>query len=127
MIKSLVFLIGVNMAISKAFKAFLTESAEHAEAWRNAVEKLSNACRLDDRTECLANISLLASTGIDGGLPYQVKRAKQLGIAREEVISAILLGLPIVGNKVINSLPMALESYDGVYKEETGLHRRSSP
>lgn len=32
--------------------------------------------------------------------------------SREEIISAILVGLPAVGNIVISSLPIAIKAYD---------------
>ena len=38
--------------------------------------------------------------------------AKKSGATKEEVISAILVGLPAVGNEVINALPAAIEAYD---------------
>ena len=38
--------------------------------------------------------------------------AKKAGASREEIISAIMVGLPAVGNEVINALPAALEAFD---------------
>jgi alkylhydroperoxidase/carboxymuconolactone decarboxylase family protein YurZ len=41
-----------------------------------------------------------------------VAAAKQAGATRQEVISAILLGLPAAGNAVTQALPAALAAYD---------------
>jgi len=41
-----------------------------------------------------------------------VKLAKQAGATRDEVISAILIGLPAAGNAVTQSLPAAIQAYD---------------
>jgi alkylhydroperoxidase/carboxymuconolactone decarboxylase family protein YurZ len=41
-----------------------------------------------------------------------VKSAKQAGATRDEIISAILIGLPAVGQVVIQSLPIALAAYN---------------
>ncbi|WP_338423027.1 hypothetical protein [Clostridium beijerinckii] len=46
-------------------------------------------------------------------MPFHVKHAKSLGATREEIISAVLIGLPAVGNIVIQSLPIAINAYDG--------------
>nr|WP_231701910.1 carboxymuconolactone decarboxylase family protein [Crassaminicella thermophila] len=45
-------------------------------------------------------------------MPFHIKQAKENGASREEIISAILVGLPVVGNVVTSSLPIALEAYD---------------
>ena len=41
-----------------------------------------------------------------------VQTARQLGASREEVISAILVGLPAAGHGVTQVLPAALAAYD---------------
>jgi alkylhydroperoxidase/carboxymuconolactone decarboxylase family protein YurZ len=49
---------------------------------------------------------------MESGLPFHVKHAKSLGATRDEIISAILVGLPAAGNAVIQALPLAIKSYD---------------
>ncbi len=39
--------------------------------------------------------------------------AKSQGASQEEVIGAVLVGLPPVGHRVVQALPAALEAYDG--------------
>jgi alkylhydroperoxidase/carboxymuconolactone decarboxylase family protein YurZ len=49
---------------------------------------------------------------MESGIPFHVKSAKQAGATRDEVISAILVGLLAVGQAVIQCLPAALAAYD---------------
>ncbi|WKW51423.1 carboxymuconolactone decarboxylase family protein [Rhodomicrobium lacus] len=101
------------MTISKAFKAFLDEAPEHAKAWMGAVHALDGASALDRKTEELAYLAVLAAARLTSGIPFHVKAAKAEGATREEIVSAVLVGLPAVGNTVIEALPVALAAYDG--------------
>jgi alkylhydroperoxidase/carboxymuconolactone decarboxylase family protein YurZ len=60
----------------------------------------------------LAYLSVLAALRMESGVPFHVKTAKNSGASREEVISAILLGLPAAGHVVTQVLPAALAAYD---------------
>lgn len=100
-------------SVSNAFQTFMKEAPEHQKAWLEMVQKIDAASRLDAKTEELAYIAVLASARLEGGLPFHVKHAKSLGATREEIISAILVGLPAVGNIVIQALPIALHAFDG--------------
>ncbi len=100
--------------VSNSYQVFLKEAPEHAKAWMGAVQKLDEAGSLDPKTGEIAYIAVLAASGLESGIPFHVKRARDLGASREDVISAVLLGLPAVGNLVVKSLPVALEAYDGV-------------
>jgi len=101
------------MSISNAFQTFLDEAPGHAQAWMGAVHGLDKASALDKKTEELAYIAVLAAASLTSGIPFHVESAKQNGATREEIISAVLIGLPAVGNAVIQSLPVALEAFDG--------------
>ena len=100
------------MSISNSFMTFVKEAPEQQKAWGELVEKLDNACKLDKKTEALAYLAVLASARLESGIPFHVKQAKELGASREEIISSILVGLPAVGNVVIQSLPIALSAFD---------------
>jgi alkylhydroperoxidase/carboxymuconolactone decarboxylase family protein YurZ len=100
--------------VSNAFMAFAKEAPEHQKVWMEAVQKLDHASKLDKKTEELAYVAVLAAIRLEGGIPFHVKQAKELGATRDEIISAILVGLPAVGNTVIQVLPIALETYDGI-------------
>lgn len=83
-----------------------------AEGLGEVVQKLDAASALDAKTEEIAYISVLAAVRLESGLAFHVKHAKSLGATREEIISAVLLPLPAVGNVVIQALPVALQAYD---------------
>lgn len=101
-----------NSFISKAFQLFGSEAPEHASAWMQSIQKLSEASALDEKTHALAYISVLAALRLESGIAYHVKHAKKIGATRDEIISAILVGLPAAGNQVTSSLPAAIEIYD---------------
>jgi len=101
-----------NKSISEAFKMFATDTPEHQKAWMEMIQKLSSANKLDAKTNEIAYLAVLSVTKTHTGLAYHVKQAKSLGVTREEVASAILLGLSVAGNCVIQALPIALEAYD---------------
>jgi alkylhydroperoxidase/carboxymuconolactone decarboxylase family protein YurZ len=103
-----------NKNVSNSFHVFLNEAPEHSKAWMEAVQKLDDAGSLDAKTGEIAYIAVLAAVGLESGIPFHVKRARDLGASKEDVKSAILLGLPAVGNQVIKALPVALEAFDGV-------------
>ena len=98
--------------ISKAFQTFGSEAANHASAWMEMVQKLAKASALDEKTQALAYLAVLAALGLESGIPFHVQQAKQAGASREEVISAILVGLPAAGHVVTRALPPALETFD---------------
>ena len=98
--------------VSNAFQAFLKEAPAHARAWMEAVRGLEAASALDKKTSALAYLAVLAALRLESGVPFHVQLAKQAGATRAEVLSALLLGLPAVGNAVTQSLPAALAAYD---------------
>lgn len=98
--------------VSTSFQAFLSEAAGHAGAWMTAVQGLDTASALDKKTGELAYLAVLAALRMESGVPFHVKSAKAAGASREEVISAVLVGLPAAGQGVISCLPEALVAYD---------------
>ena len=98
--------------ISKAFQAFMTEAPEHAHAWAAAVQELDKACALDKKTAELAYLAVLAALRLENGVPFHTLSAKKAGATRQEVVSAILIGLTAAGNGVTQVLPAALQAYD---------------
>ena len=98
--------------VSNAFLTFAKEAPAQQSAWMEVVQKLDAASSLDKKTEELSYLSVLAAMRLESGIAFHVKSAKESGATREEVISAILVGLPAAGNVVIQSLPIALSAYD---------------
>ena len=99
-------------SVSRAFQVFLECAPNHAGAWMTAVQALGNASALDKKTSALAYLAVLAALRLDSGVPFHVKLAKHAGASRDEVISALLVGLPAAGNGITQSLPAALDTYD---------------
>jgi len=104
--------------ISKAFQTFMSEAPQHAEAWGAAVQGLASASALDKKTAALAYLAVLAALRFESGIPFHVQSAKEAGASREEVISAILVGLPPAGHSVTQVLPEAVAAYDAEQGQE---------
>ncbi|HSF82271.1 MAG TPA: carboxymuconolactone decarboxylase family protein [Anaerolineales bacterium] len=98
--------------ISNAFQTFLNEAPQHAQAWGAMVQGLANASALDNKTAALAYLAVLAALRLESGIPFHVQVARQSGASREEIISAILVGLPATGHGVTQALPAAITAYD---------------
>ena len=98
--------------ISKAFQTFMHEAPQHAAAWSTLVQDLSKASSLDQKTAALTYLAVLAAMGLKSGIPFHVRSAREVGASREEVICAILIGLPAAGNGVTRVLPTAVEAFD---------------
>jgi alkylhydroperoxidase/carboxymuconolactone decarboxylase family protein YurZ len=98
--------------VSNAFQAFMTEAPQHAQAWGAMVQGLAAASALDKKTSALAYLAVLAALRLENGIPFHVRAAKQLGASRQEIVSAILVGLPAAGHSVTQVLPAALAAYD---------------
>lgn len=96
------------MSISGAFSAFGEHAPAFQQPWMAMVQQLAEASALDPKTEELAYLAVLAAAGMESGLPFHVAMAVKAGATREEVISALLVGLPAVGQRVVSSLPPAL-------------------
>jgi len=99
--------------ISAAFQSFMSEAPDQARAWGELVQGLASASALDQKTATLAYLAVLAALRLESGIPFHVKAAKQSGATRDEVISAILVGLPATGHVVTQVLPAAIAAYDG--------------
>ena len=98
--------------MSDAFRGFMHEASGHAQVWMGAVRGLDEASALDKKTEELAHLAVLAALRLESGVPLHVQLAKEAGASREEVISAVLVGLPVAGQGVTQVLPTAIATYD---------------
>lgn len=98
--------------VSNAFMTFMKEAPQQAQAWGSMVQTLANASALDQKTAALAYLSVLAALRLESGIPFHVQSARQAGATREEIISAILVGLPAAGHAVTQVLPAALAAFD---------------
>lgn len=94
------------------FDCFMKESSEVGKAYIDMILQQEKSCALDRKTREITYIAVLSATKILGGLAYHVKSAKKIGVTREEVKSAVLVGLPAVGLAMIDPLEIALKAYD---------------
>jgi alkylhydroperoxidase/carboxymuconolactone decarboxylase family protein YurZ len=97
---------------SNAFQTFMSQTPQHAQAWGTLVQAVVSASALDRKTSALAYLAVLAVLRLESGVPFHVQAAKQSGASRDEVISAILVGLPAAGHSVTQVLPAAIAAYD---------------
>ena len=100
------------MKVSPAFELFAKEAPKQQQAWMNAVKTIGEASAIDTKTQHLAYLAVLAAEELHSGIPFHVKLAKKAGASRDEVISALLVGLPAVGHRVTAALPAAISAYD---------------
>ena len=98
--------------VTNSFSLFMTETPEVGKAYMDMIMKQSEASALDRKTHELAYISVLAAIRMTGGLNFHVKSAKELGASRDEVKSAVLVGLPVAGITLVDALEAALSTYD---------------
>ena len=98
--------------ISRAFQVFQKEAPQYSGAWMCLVQDLAGASVLDEKTRELAYLAVLAALRLESGIPFHVQTAKKAGATRDEIISAVLLGLAPAGHSVTQSLPAAIEAFD---------------
>jgi alkylhydroperoxidase/carboxymuconolactone decarboxylase family protein YurZ len=66
---------------------------------------------MDAKTSSLAYLAVLSALGLISGIPFHVNAAKDSGASLEEVVSAVLVGLPAAGHRVTQALPSAVDAY----------------
>lgn len=101
-----------DTSVSQAFQTFLKEAPAHARAWMSGVEGLGAASALEGKTRHLAYLAVLAAMRLESGIPFHVTLAKKAGATRDEIIGAVLVGLPACGMGVVQALPAALRAFD---------------
>ncbi len=97
---------------TSAFQTFLREAPGHAAAYQSGTKAFEEASALDPKTRQLAYLAVLGALGLEGGMRVHVREAKAAGATRAEVISAVLVGLPAAGIRVMHSVGPALAIYD---------------
>ena len=100
------------MSVSPAFALFGEAAPGFQQTWMAMVRQLAANSALDTKTEELAYLAVLAATGLESGLPFHVSAAVRAGATRDEVVSALLVGLPAAGQRVVSALPIAVATLD---------------
>lgn len=96
------------------YKHIYAQAGEVGDVFLNLILKESEVSALDPKTHELAYLAVLTASRLEHGIALHTKEAKKLGATREEVKSAILVALPVVGFPAIMGLKIALSSYDEV-------------
>lgn len=103
-----------NSKLSNSFLSFAKNTPKQQAIWMKMVSELNEVSALDSKTKALAYLSVLAALRLESGINFHVKHAKSLGATKDEVLSAILVGLPATGNIVVQSIPLAVSAYDEI-------------
>lgn len=98
--------------VTNEFSLFMAETLEVGQAYMEMVKKNAQASSLDKKTQELAYIAVLSAIRMTGGLNFHIKSAKAQGATRDEIKSAVLIGLPVTGVTLVDALEAALSSYD---------------
>lgn len=112
---------------SDAFQTFATEAQEHFKALMGMAQGFEKASALDKKTESLAYLAVLAALRMESGVPFHTGLAKKAGASRDEVKSAILVGMPAAGLAVTQCLPAALAAYDASNRHASSVPRSPHP
>lgn len=100
------------MAMSAGFYTVMREAPETLQAWLNANKVMQEHSALDAKTAELAYLAVLAALGIEKGIAFHAAEARKLGASRAEVLSAVLVGLPAAGLRVIECAAEAVRPFD---------------
>ena len=106
--------------VTNGFELLMTETNGVGQAFMDAVFQMSEKSALEKKTQELAYIAVLVSTRMYGGLPFHIHRAAELDASKEEIKSAMLVPLPIVGIQVADALPYLAELTENRSPEECG-------
>ncbi len=91
--------------VSDGFEMLMKETGTIGPHFMESVMNLSKESALEKKVHELAYISVLVATKMYGGLPFHITQAKKLGATKEEIKSAMLVPLPIMGIQVGDALP----------------------
>jgi alkylhydroperoxidase/carboxymuconolactone decarboxylase family protein YurZ len=83
---------------------------------RDDAEEFRATSCLDPKTRALAYLAVVAAMRMEAGLPTHVARAKLAGASREEVVSAIMVGVSVAGVSILRMIPAAIGAYDEPYR-----------
>jgi alkylhydroperoxidase/carboxymuconolactone decarboxylase family protein YurZ len=86
------------------FELFMKDTNGVGAAFMSAIMKLAEVSALDKKVHELAYISVLVTSKMYEGLPYHIAQATAYGATLDELKSAILLPMPIVGLQVVEAL-----------------------
>ncbi|RMD75982.1 MAG: carboxymuconolactone decarboxylase family protein [Bacteroidetes bacterium] len=99
----------------KRFVRFTKDFPEVARAYSALGDAVHAAGPLDERTRALIKCAISGAARLEGGFHAHVRKARRLGISKEEVQHVALLAMPTVGFPHAMTL---LSWIDDVYDKE---------
>ncbi len=105
--------------VTKGFELLMKETDGVGQALMDAIFLMSEKSALDKKTHELAYIAALVSTKMYGGLPFHIHQAMEYGASKDEIKSAMLVPMPIVGIQIADALPYLTEIMDMGYERNT--------
>ncbi|GHO94314.1 hypothetical protein KSF_043620 [Reticulibacter mediterranei] len=100
------------MAMSAGFYTVMREAPETLQAWLQADKVMQEHSALDAKTAELAYLAVLAALGLEKGIVFHAAEAKKMGASRAEVLSAVLVGLPAAGMRVMECAAEVVRPFD---------------
>lgn len=95
--------------ITNGFEKFMNETGGVGPAFLEAIKKLDETTALDEKTSELAYIAVLVTARMYGGLPFHIAHARTLGATTDEIQSAMLIPLPVLGLQITDALTYLTE------------------
>src|SRR5262245_28369839 len=102
------------MPLSEGFNILFREKPQITQSWLQIDKTISEHSALDAKTAELVYLAVLAALGLERGMAFHANEAMRLGASRDEVISAILVGLPAAGVRAIEAIGEAVRPFDSV-------------
>lgn len=105
-------------------QSIIKEAPEVAKAFFSLTENITAYSAVDLKVKELILIGIFTASGGFRGVQTHVERALEHGAAKEEILSAILLGLPVIGVPNVNlAMEKALEIIEGASQKKDEINR----
>ena len=101
--------------LPKRFVKFSKDYPDIAKAYFDLGTVVHNAGPLDEKTRALLKMAISGASRQEGGFHAHVRKARLLGISKEEMQHVVLLTLPTLG---FPSMIMLLSWIDDIFEKE---------
>jgi AhpD family alkylhydroperoxidase len=96
-------------------KHLIAEAPKVAEAFFNLTHEIRAHCPLTPKERELILVGIFAANKATKGIVTHVERALEAGATKDDIVSAIILALPVAGIPAVNSgLEAALEAINKI-------------
>lgn len=95
--------------VTNGFQLLMTETEGVGKAFMDAIQVLGEKSSLELKVHELAYISVLVATKNFDGLPFHMQHAIEAGATKEEIKSAVLLPMPLIGIQVAEALQYVMK------------------